>query len=138
MINRKMSPEKLMKGVKFGADGLIPAIVQDGLRGRVLMVAYMNRRALALTIRTGKAHFYSRSRRRIWMKGEESGHVQVVREMRIDCDGDAVLLAVTQRGPGACHTGHRSCFFRRARGVGWKVVDRLAFDPDRVYRRKGK
>jgi phosphoribosyl-AMP cyclohydrolase len=130
-----MKPTKsLLKQVKFGSDGLVPAIVQDGLRGRVLMVAYMNRRALALTIRTGKAHFYSRSRKRMWMKGEESGHVQLVREVRTDCDGDAVLLAVTQKGPGACHTGHRSCFFRRARSGAWKVADRPVFNPRRVYR----
>jgi len=121
--------------VGFDARGLIPAIVQDGLRGRVLMMAWMNRRALALTLRTGFAHFYSRSRRRLWKKGEESGHVQAIREVRIDCDADVVLLIVRQHGPGACHTGFRSCFYRRRRGGRWIVADRRAFDPGRVYTR---
>ncbi len=121
--------------VKFDSRGLVPAIVQEGLRGRVLMLAWMNRRALALTLKTGFAHFYSRSRKKLWKKGEESGHVQAVREVRIDCDSDVVLLVVRQKGPGACHTGHPSCFYRARRGARWVVVDRRAFDPGKVYGR---
>jgi len=123
----------LMREVGFDARGLVPAIVQEGLRGRVLMLAWMNRRALALTLKTGFAHFYSRSRKKLWMKGEESGHVQRVREVRIDCDGDVILLVVRQKGPGACHTGHPSCFFRVRRGGRWVAADRRAFDPGKVY-----
>ncbi|MEK7767756.1 MAG: phosphoribosyl-AMP cyclohydrolase [bacterium] len=124
----------LLKAVKFNGAGLVPAVVQQGLRGRVLMVAWMNRRAFELTLRTGFSHFYSRSRKKLWKKGEESGHVQWVREIRVDCDGDVLLLAVDQRGAGACHTGHRSCFFRRGRGGRWIVVDRRRFDPKRAHR----
>jgi len=123
----------LMREVKFDARGLVPAVVQEGLHGRVLMLAWMNRRALALTLRTGSAFFYSRSRKKLWKKGEESGHVQSVREVRIDCDGDVVLLVVRQKGLGACHTGYPSCFFRVRRGGRWVVVDRRAFDPGKVY-----
>lgn len=125
----------IMKLVKFNRDGLVAAVVQEGLRGRVLMFAYMNREALLLTLATGRAHFYSRSRKKLWKKGEESGHTQVIREVRIDCDGDAVLLLVRQVGPGACHMGFRSCFFRRRRGSRWIIVDRKRFDPGNVYRR---
>ena len=99
-------------GLLFGANGLIPAIAQDAESGEVLMLAYMNREALARTRETGFAHYYSRSRQRLWKKGEESGHVQRVREIRYDCDGDALLLAVEQTD-AACHTGNRSCFYRR-------------------------
>lgn len=123
-----------MKLVKFNAQGLVPAIVQEGLRGRVLMLAYMNRRALKRTLATGHAHFYSRSRKKLWKKGEKSGHIQVVKEIRIDCDGDVLLLCVHQRGAGACHAGYRSCFFRHRRGGRWMVVDRRRFDPEKVYR----
>lgn len=130
-----MAANAILKAVKFDANGLVPAIVQDGFRGRVLMMAWMNRAALALTLKTGFAHFYSRSRAKMWKKGEESGHVQVVKQVRIDCDGDVILLAVTQRGPGACHTGHASCFYRRSKSGRWVEADRLAFDPGKVYRR---
>jgi phosphoribosyl-AMP cyclohydrolase len=128
-------PEGIAPRVKFDAQGLIPAIVQEGLRGRVLMMAWMNRRALAQTLRTGFAHFYSRSRKKLWKKGEESGHVQEVREVRLDCDGDVILLIARQRGRGACHAGFRSCFFRRRRGGRWVVADPRVFDPGRVYHR---
>ncbi len=128
----RFSPARIGK-VKFGRDGLVPAIVQGGIRGRVLMLAYMNRRALRLTVKTGMSHFYSRSRRRIWKKGEESGHVQKVRQIRLDCDRDVILLIVSQRGAGACHTGHASCFFRRLGSGGWKTVEGRRFNPARAY-----
>ncbi|MFQ5847066.1 MAG: bifunctional phosphoribosyl-AMP cyclohydrolase/phosphoribosyl-ATP diphosphatase HisIE [Candidatus Methylomirabilales bacterium] len=105
---------KLPGGLKFDKKGLIPAIAQDGKTGHVLMVAYMNREALRKTLDTGLAHYYSRSRGRLWKKGEESGHVQRVGEIRIDCDGDALLLQVEQQ-EAACHFGYRSCFFRRVK-----------------------
>lgn len=124
-----------LDGVKFDAKGLVPAIVQDTRSKEVLMMAYMNREALEKTLATGKTHFYSRSRRKLWMKGEASGHVQRVKRISLDCDGDTVLVQVRQTG-GACHTGFRSCFFRtlsnRGRRV-WKTVGKKLFDPDKVY-----
>ena len=109
---------------------LVPAIVQDANTSEVLMLAYMNREALAKTLETGKAHFWSRSRKKLWLKGESSGHFQKVVEARIDCDQDAVLLKVVQEG-GACHTGYRSCFYRDLEG---NVVGEKVFDPEEVYR----
>src|SRR5688572_14989674 len=100
-----------MQAVKFGADGLLPAIAQDAVTGSVLMVAHMNAEALRRTVETGEAWYWSRSRARLWRKGEESGHAQRVRDVRVDCDGDALLLVVDQTGP-ACHTGRPSCFYR--------------------------
>lgn len=123
-----------MKQIKFDAKGLVPAIIQDARDGDLLMVAYMNRQALRKTLKTGLTHFYSRSRRRIWLKGETSGHIQRVVGLFLDCDGDALLIRVHQRG-GACHEGYRSCFFRKldkAKG-GWGVVGRRVFDPAKVY-----
>jgi phosphoribosyl-AMP cyclohydrolase len=110
-------------------DGLIPAIAQDSKTMEVLMLAYMDEEALEQTLRTGLAHYYSRSRRRLWKKGEESGHVQRVKEIRIDCDADCVLLIVEQE-VAACHTGYRSCFYRTLDG---KVVGDKAFDPQAIY-----
>ena len=115
--------------VKFDSAGLVPAIVQDAGNGEVLMFAFMNREALQLTIDTKIAHFWSRSRSSLWKKGETSGHVQHVREIRIDCDCDAILLKVEQEG-GACHTGYRSCFYRTVDG---KVVGEKVFNPEDVY-----
>ncbi len=123
--------------VKWDRDGLVPAIAQDAASGDVLMVAWMNRDALAATVARGEATYWSRSRGRLWHKGEESGHVQAVHEVRLDCDGDVVLLKVTQRGhePGiACHTGRHSCFFRRLDGGRWVVVDPVLKDPATIYR----
>jgi phosphoribosyl-AMP cyclohydrolase len=111
-------------------DALIPAIAQDWKTGEVLMLAYMNDEALAKTVETGKAHYWSRSRKKLWLKGEASGHFQFVREVRIDCDEDAVLLLVEQVG-GACHTGYRSCFYRTIDG---RVVGEKVFEPEDVYR----
>ena len=113
--------------------GLLPAVVQDCESGEVLMLAYMNAEAFQRTLETGKACFYSRSRDSFWMKGESSGHVQEVREIRVDCDADAIVLKVHQVGGAACHTGHRSCFFRTVGADGWQVVGEPVFDPKEVY-----
>lgn len=114
--------------------GLVPAIAQDAETGDVLMVAYMNREAWERTCATRTATYFSRSRNRLWVKGETSGHVQEVREVRLDCDGDVVLLKVLQRGGAACHEGYRSCFFRRLADGEWQVADNRVFDPATVYR----
>src|SRR5262249_50074459 len=111
-----------------------PAIVQDAASGLVLMFAWMNREALARTAATGEAHFWSRSRRRQWRKGEESGHAQKVVELRIDCDADTVLLRVEQTGGIACHTGRERCFFRRLENGRWTTTDPVLKDPAEIYR----
>ncbi|HOK06667.1 MAG TPA: phosphoribosyl-AMP cyclohydrolase [Syntrophales bacterium] len=113
--------------------GLIPAVVQDATTGEVLMVAYMNPASWRETLRTKKATFWSRSRGSLWVKGETSGHFQIVREIRLDCDADAVLIKVEQMGGAACHTGHRSCFYRRLTDEGWVVDGERYFDPEKVY-----
>ena len=113
----------------FGDDGLVPAVAQDAETGEVLMLAYATRDALVRTRETGRAHYYSRSREQLWEKGATSGHTQAVEGIRVDCDGDAVLYLVEQAG-GACHTGYRSCFYRRLDG---SVVGDRVFDPDDVY-----
>ena len=120
--------------VRWDADGLVPAIAQEAFGDRILMVAWMNREALAETAATGRAVYWSRSRGRLWRKGEESGHFQTVRELRLDCDGDVVLLSVEQHGGIACHTGRQSCFFRRLDGAGWQAVDPVLKDPESIYR----
>ncbi|MCD6734242.1 MAG: phosphoribosyl-AMP cyclohydrolase [Burkholderiaceae bacterium] len=120
--------------VRWDADGLVPAIAQEASSGRILMVAWMNREALAETAATGRAVYWSRSRARLWRKGEESGHVQVLRELRLDCDGDVVLLSVEQHGGIACHTGRHSCFFRRLEDGRWVTVDPVLKDPESIYR----
>ncbi|GAA0214011.1 phosphoribosyl-AMP cyclohydrolase [Halobaculum roseum] len=115
--------------VDFGDDGLVPAVAQDADSGEVLMLAYVNEEALDRTRETGRAHYYSRSREELWEKGATSGHTQAVREVRVDCDADALLYLVEQTG-GACHTGHRSCFHRTVDG---EHVGERVFDPDAVY-----
>jgi phosphoribosyl-AMP cyclohydrolase len=115
--------------------GLVPAIAQDAETGQVLMLAWMNREAYEETLRTGRACYYSRSRGKLWRKGEESGNVQEVREVYLDCDADTGLLKVRQVGGAACHEGYPSCFFRRVEGGQLKVVGERVFDPDQVYRR---
>ena len=120
--------------VKFDADGLVPAIVQDARSGRILMFAWMNRESLEQTAVEGEAVYWSRSRARLWRKGEESGHVQKVRELRLDCDGDAILLQVEQVGGIACHTGRERCFFRRLQGEDWVDTDPVLKDPSEIYR----
>lgn len=119
--------------VRFGADGLVTVIAQDTSSARVLMVAWANREALAETAASGRAVYWSRARKRLWRKGEESGHAQKVLEMRLDCDGDVVLYAVEQTGGIACHTGRESCFFRRLDGEQWQVVDPVLKDPELIY-----
>jgi phosphoribosyl-AMP cyclohydrolase len=120
--------------VAWNEDGLIPAIAQDAGDGRVLMVAWMNREALAATVERGEAVYYSRSRSRLWHKGEESGHTQKVREVRLDCDGDVVVLTVEQTGGIACHTGHARCFFRRLENGRWVETEAVLKNPEQIYK----
>ena len=114
-------------------DGLIPAVIQDHITGRVLMVGFMNELAFRKTVESGFATFWSRSRQKLWTKGESSGHRLLVKEIATDCDADAVLVKVEPRGPGACHEGYQSCFFRRLDGGEWKVAEPRTFDPHAVY-----
>ena len=125
-----------LEALKFGSDGLIPAIAQDAASGEVLMVAWMNAEAIAKTIETGEAHYWSRSRKKLWHKGEESGNVQKVREIRADCDKDVLLLVVEQIGGAACHTGFRSCFSWVLRKGQWAEDGVKVFDPEEKYGRK--
>ncbi len=118
------------------ASGLLPAIAQDYLSGQILMLAYINRESWGKTLESGKAHYWSRSRNKLWLKGESSGHVQLVREILVDCDGDTVVFKVEQLGGAACHTGHRSCFFRRLEGGEISVIGTRVFDPEKVYGKK--
>ncbi len=123
--------------VKWDKDGLVPVIAQERGTNDVLMVAWMNRDALAATAARGQAVYWSRSRGRLWHKGEESGHFQQVHEMRLDCDADVVLLSVTQHGHDpsiACHTGHHSCFYRRFDGTQWAAVEPVLKDPESTYK----
>ena len=115
------------------ADGLITAVIQDAASGRVLMVGYMNEEAFQKTVETGYATFYSRSRRKLWLKGETSGHRLVVKEISTDCDSDALLIQVEALGPGVCHEGYQSCFFRRLDSGAWQVRDERAYDPAAIY-----
>jgi phosphoribosyl-AMP cyclohydrolase len=121
--------------VNWSDDGLVPVVTQDATSGRVLMHAWMNRAALAETVKTGDAVYWSRSRRRLWRKGEESGHVQHVREVRLDCDEDALLLRVDQVGGVACHTGRETCFFLKLEEGIWADVDPVLKDPREIYRK---
>ena len=113
--------------------GLVPAIAQDAQSGEILMLAYMNRQAWEATLATGEATYWSRSRGELWVKGKTSGHLQKVEEIRLDCDNDTILLKVRQIGGAACHTGHRSCFYRRLEGDRLVVTDAPVFDPKEVY-----
>jgi len=119
--------------VKWTADGLVPAIAQDRQDGAILMVAWMNREALSLTASEGHAVYWSRSRRKLWRKGEESGNVQRVSEIRLDCDNDVIMLQVEQLGGIACHTGRRSCFFKRLENDKWETIEPVLKDPDEMY-----
>ena len=116
------------------SDGLIPAIVQDAETKDVLMLAYMNRESWEATLKSGKATFWSRSRQKLWLKGESSGHVQMIKNIYVDCDDDTILLQVEQLGGAACHTGHRSCFYRKLEGGELIVVGEKVFDPKDVYK----
>ena len=119
--------------VRWNADGLVPAIAQDATSFAVLTLAWMNREALERTVATGDAHYWSRSRGRLWRKGESSGHVQRVREIRLDCDNDAILYIVEQVGGIACHTGRERCFFQRLDGERWVDADPVIKDPREIY-----
>ncbi len=123
-----------MVEIKYDSQGLVPAIIQDYNTGEVLMMAYMNETSLQKTIETGYTHFWSRSRKKYWKKGETSGHVQEVREILVDCDADTLLIRVVQHGPGACHTGHRSCFYRDIQG---REVSGKVFSEEEVYGKQG-
>ncbi len=129
-----MSEEWLNK-INWAADGLVPAIAQDAVTGRVLMVAWMNRESLKRTAETGEAVYWSRSRKKLWHKGEESGHIQRVKELRLDCDKDVVLLQVEQQGGIACHTGRASCFFSRLENGQWVETDAVLKSPEEIYRK---
>ncbi len=122
--------------LKFTEEGLIPAIIQDSSSKRVLMMAWMNRDSIQKTIETGKTHFWSRSRKKFWMKGEESGHVQKVRDIAFDCDGDVLLIQVEQTG-AACHEGYQSCFFRSVNDTGeFHITEPQLQNPEEIYRKK--
>ena len=123
-----------LEQLKWNSDGLVPAIAQDHQSGEVLMLAWMNREALRLTSAQGRAVYWSRSRQRLWFKGEESGHIQALREIRVDCDADVVLLQVEQIGGIACHTGRRRCFFRVLKDGTWLTDEEIIKNPDEIYR----
>jgi phosphoribosyl-AMP cyclohydrolase len=120
--------------VKWTADGLVPAIAQDASSGKLLMMAWMNREALRETAATGHAVYWSRSRGKLWRKGEESGHQQIVRELRLDCDNDVILMLVEQRGGIACHTGRESCFYKQFVNGTWQAVEPVLKDPQEIYK----
>ncbi len=122
-----------LDALKWDKDGMIPAIAQDAETGRALMFAYMNRESLQETVATGNAVYWSRSRGRLWRKGEESGHYQKVKSIRTDCDGDVLLLAIEQEGGIACHTGRQSCFFHELQDGRWVPVDPVLKDPEEIY-----
>lgn len=128
-----VSDNEWLDSVRWTSDGLVPAIAQDADSGIILMMAWMNRESLALTARDGVAVYWSRSRGRLWRKGESSGHEQRVRELRLDCDDDVILLKVEQRGGIACHTGRQSCFYRRLEAGQWVATDPVLRDPASIY-----
>jgi len=125
--------EDWLDEVKWTADGLVPAIAQDSQDGTILMVAWMSRESLRLTASEGRAVYWSRSRRKLWRKGEESGNVQRVSEIRLDCDNDVIMLQVEQLGGIACHTGRRRCFFQRLENDQWRTIDPVLKDPEEMY-----
>jgi len=124
-----------LDAIKWDADGLVPAIAQEAGTGKVLMVAWMNRAALAETATTRQAVYWSRSRRKLWRKGEESGHTQQVQDIRLDCDNDVVLLKIVQQGGIACHTGRHSCFYRQLQGEQWVAVEPVLKAESEIYRK---
>jgi phosphoribosyl-AMP cyclohydrolase len=123
-----------LEQLKWNSDGLVPAIAQDQQSGEVLMLAWMNREALHLTFEQGRAVYWSRSRQQLWFKGEESGHIQTLREIRVDCDADVILLQIEQIGGIACHTGRRRCFFRVLKDGTWLTDEEIIKNPDEIYR----
>ena len=122
-----------LDALKWDGNGMVPAIAQDATSGRVVMFAWMNREALAESVKTGNAVYWSRSRQRLWRKGEESGHFQKIRSLRTDCDGDVLLLAIEQVGGIACHTGRESCFFNELQEDRWVAADPVLKDPKEIY-----
>ena len=132
-----MNSEAWLDAVNWTDDGLVPVVAQDAADGRILMMAWMNREALRLTAQEHKAVYWSRSRKKLWHKGEESGHQQFVREIRLDCDNDVVLLQVEQLGGIACHTGRRSCFYQRLEDSCWVTVEPVLKDPESIYGNDG-
>jgi phosphoribosyl-AMP cyclohydrolase len=126
---------KTLPNFAAGIDGLLPAIAQDAASGAVLMMAWMNAESYAETVATGRAVYFSRTRKKLWRKGEESGNIQHVRDIRIDCDGDTILLVVEQVGGAACHEGYQSCFFRRHTPEGWQTVGERLVDPATLYKK---
>lgn len=127
--------DQWLDSVAFNSDGLVPAIAQDAASGRILMMAWMNRESLALTAESGKAVYWSRSRGKLWRKGESSGHEQLVKNIQLDCDGDTIVLSVTQQGGIACHTGRESCFFRTLDNGQWNITETVLKDPNQIYRK---
>jgi len=132
-INATVGRPGWLDEIQWNADGLVPAIAQDAASGDLLMMAWMNAEALQLTAQEGQAVYWSRSRGKLWRKGETSGHQQIVRELRLDCDADAIVLKVEQKGGMACHTGRRSCFYRKLENGRWQSVDPVLKDPDEIY-----
>ena len=127
--------EDWLEQIKWDKDGLVPAIAQDFKTGRILMMAWMNREALQLTITEQRAIYFSRSRNKLWRKGEESGHIQTLHELRTDCDKDVILMQVEQLGGIACHTGRESCFYLRQDNNEWRSTDPVIKDPNRIYKK---
>lgn len=122
-----------LEDIKWDNDGLVPAIAQDAKTGQILMVAWMNREALELTVNENRAIYWSRSRQKLWRKGEESGHVQELVELRLDCDSDVIMMKVNQVANIACHTGRTSCFYRVLKNGQWQIVDKVVKDPKDIY-----
>ena len=120
--------------IKWDSDGLVPAIAQETGTGKILMMAWMNRESLALSVQEGRAIYWSRSRGKLWRKGEESGHVQTIKDIRLDCDNDVVLLEVEQLGGIACHTGRHNCFYKQLQNEQWVEVDAVVKDPNEIYK----
>jgi phosphoribosyl-AMP cyclohydrolase len=125
--------EQWLDEIKWTDDGLVPVIAQELGSGKVLMMAWMNREALKLTVEEGRAIYWSRSRNKLWRKGEESGHVQKLHDIRLDCDNDVILLTVEQRGGIACHTGRHNCFYKQLQDGEWKAVEPVIKDPEQIY-----
>ena len=125
-----------LKDIKWTDDGLVPVIAQDEASGKILMFAWMSPESLELTVETGMAVYWSRSRKKLWRKGEESGHSQIIKEIRLDCDNDVILIKVEQKGGIACHTGRHNCFFQRLEKDQWKTVDPVLQDPATIYKTK--
>jgi len=121
--------------IKWDKDGLVPAIAQETGSGKVLMMAWMNHEALELTVKEGRAIYWSRSRNKLWRKGEESGHVQTLKDIRLDCDNDVILLEVEQLGGIACHTGRHNCFYKQLQDDGWVEVEGVIKNPDEIYKK---